>query len=54
MCATGYKTRLNQGVRSPPEVQYTTPMVREHDEDKQIRKFTVGTVRKSMAAVSAR
>jgi hypothetical protein len=35
MCANGYKTSLNQGVRSPPEVQYTTPMVREYDEDKK-------------------
>jgi hypothetical protein len=37
-----------------PEVQYTTRMVREHDEDKKIRKVAVGTVKKSMAAVSAR
>jgi hypothetical protein len=54
-CArTGYKTSLNRGVRSPPEVQYTTPMVREYNEDKKIRKVAVGTVKKSMAAVSAR
>jgi hypothetical protein len=37
-----------------PEELYTRPMVREHDEDKKIRKVAVGTVKKSMAAVSAR
>jgi hypothetical protein len=37
-----------------PEVQYTTPMVREHDEDKKNRKVAVGKVKKSMAAVSPR
>lgn len=45
---------LAWGVRLPPEVQHTKPVVREHDEDKENLKVAVDTVKKSMAAVWAR
>jgi hypothetical protein len=54
MCANGIQNQPKLGCSVTPKVQYTRPMVREHDEYEKIRKVAVRTVKKSMAAVSAR
>ena len=54
MCANGVQNQPKPRVFGHPEVQYTTPMVREDDEDEKIRKVAVGRLKRSMAAVSAR